>query len=54
MEMPGEEGDTPVRATGACKAQYLSRAGHEESCPKQRGPTRKAKYSRKTDSGPVP
>ena len=32
----------------------LSRAGHVESCPNQRGPSRKAKYFRKTDSGPVP
>ena len=32
----------------------LSSAGHEKSCVKQRGPSRKAKYSRETDSEPVP
>ena len=28
--------------------------GHEKSCVKLRGPSRKAKYSRETDSEPVP
>ena len=31
----------------------LSSAGHEKSCVKLRGPSRKAKYSRETDSEPV-
>ena len=31
----------------------LSRAGHEKSCLNPRGPSRKAKYERKTDSEPV-
>ena len=34
--------------------ELLSRAGHEKSRPNPRGPSRKAKYSRKTDSEPVP
>ena len=54
LERRGEEGDTPVRATSRARGRHLSRAGHEESCPKQRGPTRKAKHYRKTDSEPVP
>ena len=36
------------------QVSHLSRAGHEESCPNPRGPSRKAKHFRKTDSGPVP
>ena len=54
VETVGAEGDTPVQATGLVRVDHLSRAGHEESCPNLRGPSRKAKHSRKTDSGPVP
>ena len=54
MERRREEGDTPVAATRTCQGRHLSRAGHEESCPNLRGPSRKAKHFRKTDSGPVP
>ena len=32
----------------------LSSAGHVKSCVNLRGPSRKAKYSRETDSEPVP
>ena len=32
----------------------LSSAGHVKSCVNLRGPARKAKYSRETDSEPVP
>ena len=48
------EGDSPVRVTGAFQEYHLSRAGHVESCLNLRRPCRKAKHSRKTDSGPVP
>ena len=51
---PGEEGDTPVEASSGNQEEYLSKAGHEESCLNLRRPFRKAKYSRKTDRGPVP
>ena len=34
--------------------RHLSSAGHEKSCVNLRGPSRKAKYYRETDSGPVP
>ena len=54
LERPDTEGDIPVRVIWVLREEYLSRAGHEESCPKPRGPSRKAKYDRKTDSGPVP
>ena len=48
------EGDSPVRVTSADRGYHLSRAGHVESCLNLRRPCRKAKHSRKTDSGPVP
>ena len=54
LERPDREGDIPVRASGDSGCRHLSRAGHEESCLNPRGPSRKAKYDRKTDSGPVP
>ena len=54
VETATAEGDSPVWVTGARRDYHLSRAGHEESCPNPRGPSRKAKHSRKTDSGPVP
>ena len=53
MERRREEGDTPVAATRTCQGRHLSRAGHEESCPNPRGPSRKAKHFQKTDSEPV-
>ena len=54
MERRREGGDTPVAVTRMHQGRHLSRAGHEESCPNPRGPSRKAKHFRKTDSGPVP
>ena len=47
MENAGAEGDTPVRATGHVYGWHLSRAGHVESCPNPRGPSRKAEYCRR-------
>ena len=47
MENGGAEGDTPVRATGGDLGWHLSRAGHVESCPNPRGPSRKAKDCRR-------
>ena len=46
-------GDTPVAVTRMYQGRHLSRAGHEESCPNPRGPSRKAKHFQKTDSEPV-
>ena len=54
LESAAVEGDSPVRVTAKYRRWHLSRAGHEESCLNPRGPSRKAKYSRKTDSEPVP
>ena len=48
------EGESPVRVRNCNQERHLSRAGHVKSCPNPRGPSRKAKYFRKTDSGPVP
>ena len=44
MENGGAEGDTPVRVRLIDQERHLSRAGHVESCPNLRGPSRKAKY----------
>ena len=54
METRRKEGETPVPATRTSQDRHLSRAGHEESCPNPRGPSRKAKDYQKTDSVPVP
>ena len=54
LERPAVEGESPVRATCWRRGRHLSMAGHEESCQKQRRPSRKAKHYRKTDSEPVP
>jgi hypothetical protein len=49
------EGDSPVsEAFGIQASRHLSTAEHEKFCGKQRGPSRKAKYYRETDSGQVP
>ena len=42
-----------IRSRGKLRL-ILSTAGHEKSCRKDRGPSRKAKYSIVTDSEPVP
>ena len=46
-------GDSPVQASVMIQGWHLSRAGHVKSCLNLRGPSRKAKYSQKTDSEPV-
>ena len=53
LESSIEEGDNPVQVRVWCQDRFLSRAGHVKSCLNPRGPSRKAKYSQKTDSGPV-
>ena len=47
LESVGAEGDTPVRVKRGCPIRHLSRAGHVESCPNPRGPSRKAKDCRR-------
>ena len=54
LESVAEEGESPVQARRRRQECHLSRAGHVKSCPNLRGPSRKAKYFRKTDSEPVP
>ena len=53
MEISTIEGDSPVQVIVYIRERHLSRAGHVKSCLNLRGPTRKAKYSQKTDSEPV-
>ena len=53
LESSTADGDSPVQASGIVQERHLSRAGHVKSCLNPRGPARKAKYSQKTDSGPV-
>ena len=48
------EGDSPVHDTSFLDSGIPSRAGHEKSCLNSPGPPGKAKYSRETDSEPVP
>ena len=48
------EGESPVHESILRFSRILSRAGHVKSCPNPRGPSRKAKYTRETDSEPVP
>ncbi len=49
-----EEGDNPVSEIDTTLYGILSTARHVEPCRKQRGPSRKAKYSLVTDSEQVP
>ena len=53
LESSTVDGDSPVHAIGQLQERHLSRAGHVKSCLNLRGPSRKAKYSQKTDSEPV-
>ena len=53
LESCTTDGDSPVHASVMIREGHLSRAGHVKSCLNPRGPSRKAKYSQKTDSGPV-
>lgn len=54
LERTSIEGDSPVRESIMKLSSILSSAGHVKSCVNLRGPSRKAKYSRETDSEPVP
>ena len=47
METATVEGDSPVRVSSFEREGHLSRAGHVESCPNLRGPSRKAKDCRR-------
>ena len=48
------EGDSPVLEILLKSSWHLSRPEHEEFWLNSRGPSRKAKYYRETDSEPVP
>ena len=52
LERRTTAGDSPVGEGGTAPIRYLSKARHVEAGPKQRGPSRKAKYSLATDSVP--
>jgi hypothetical protein len=55
LESVAKEGDSPVGENlYVVLSVKKSRAGHEKSCLKMGGPSSKAKYSRLTDSEPVP
>ena len=54
LERPAVACDSPVHEWSPRRSGILSSAGHEKSCVNLRGPSRKAKYSRETDSEPVP
>ena len=55
LENTPEEGDRPVTENRVdTQGEFLSSAEHEKFCMNQRGPSRKAKYYRETDSEPVP
>ena len=53
LESSTVDGDSPVQVIVVIQERHLSRAGHVKSCLNPRGPSRKAKYSQKTDSVPV-
>ncbi len=53
LESRARDGESPVHGSWPKPSGILSNAEHEEFCAKRRGPSRKAKYSRETDSGPV-
>ena len=52
--MPTIERDSRVCENSNLLARHPSNAGHEESCMNLPGPSGKAKYSKVTDSEPVP
>ena len=54
LERATVEGDSPVHDCLPKPSGILSSAGHEKSCVNLPGPSGKAKYSRETDSEPVP
>ncbi len=53
LEKSAIDGESPVHDSLTKPSGILSNAGHEKSCLNQPGPSRKAKYSRETDSEPV-
>ncbi len=53
MEKMAIDGDSPVYDSLTKFSGILSSAEHEKFCVNLRGPSRKAKYSRETDSEPV-
>ena len=54
LESSTIDSDSLVREPTVPPSGILSSAEHEEFCVNQPGPSGKAKYSRETDSGPVP
>ena len=54
LESSVKEGDNPVSERSLGPSGILSNAGHVKSCANRPGPSGKAKYSRETDSVPVP
>ena len=54
LESSATEDDSSVSEATLRPSGILSNAGHEESCANPPGPSGKAKYSRETDSVPVP
>ena len=53
LERQAIAGESPVGEAEGNQRRHLSSAGHEKSCMNPRGPSRKAKYYRETDSEPV-
>jgi hypothetical protein len=53
LEQTAVDGESPVYDSLTKPSGILSSAEHEKFCVNQRGPSRKAKYSRETDSEPV-
>ena len=53
MERTAAEGESPVLEIDTQQERHLSRPEHEEFRLNYRGPSRKAKYYRETDSEPV-
>jgi hypothetical protein len=54
LESAAADGESPVCEAVRPRIGILSSADHEEFCVNRPGPSGKAKYSRETDSGPVP
>ena len=54
LERRTEDGESPVREARSSHSHHLSMPEHEEFRLNCRGPSRKAKYYRETDSERVP
>ena len=54
LESRTGEGESPVSEDKKLTRRHLSKPEHEKFWPNPRGPSRKAKYYRETDSEPVP